>query len=209
MTSSLIRQANKPHPLLNTNLLPYDGEAYLDNQYFSASESSDYFNSLKDEIHWEHKEIRMYGRFVLQPRLIAWYGDPDITLKYSSLNLTSTPWTATLTRIKDAIEEDLGYSFNGVFLNYYRNGHDYMGWHRDNERVHGLQPLIISVSFGAARLFKFRHYQQKDVVKNLKLNSGSLLIMKGDTQDNWTHSLPKSLRVTEPRINLTFRNIYP
>jgi len=82
-----------------------------------------------------------------------------------------------------------------------------MGWHRDNERVHGLQPLIISISFGATRLFKFRHYQQKDIVKKLKLNSGSLLIMQGDTQNNWSHSLPKSLRINEPRINLTFRNI--
>lgn len=193
---------------LQQNLLPFDGEAYLDNQYFSPTDASNYFHCLKDEINWEHKEIRIYGRFVLQPRLIAWYGDPGITLKYSSLNLISNPWTNALTNIKAAIEDDLGYSFNGVFLNYYRNGQDYMGWHRDNERVHGLQPLIISISFGAARLFKFRHYQQKDIVKNLKLNSGSLLIMQGDTQENWTHSLPKSLRISEPRINLTFRNIY-
>ncbi|MDW3094725.1 MAG: alpha-ketoglutarate-dependent dioxygenase AlkB [Gammaproteobacteria bacterium] len=201
-------QVSNTETPLQTNLLPFDGEAYLDNRYFSAAESSHYFNCLKDEIHWEHKEIRIYGRFVLQPRLIAWYGDPGIMLKYSSLNLISTPWTTALTNIKTTIEEDLGYSFNGVFLNYYRNGHDYMGWHRDNERVHGLQPLIISISFGAARLFKFRHYRQKDIVKNLKLNSGSLLIMQGDTQENWTHSLPKSLKVNEPRINLTFRNIY-
>ncbi len=200
-------QARKTDTSFQTNLLPFDGEAYLNNQYFPTSEASDYFRNLKDEISWEHKEIRLYGRFVLQPRLIAWYGDPGITLKYSSLNLSSKPWTQTLTKIKNTIEANLGYSFNGVFLNYYRNGHDYMGWHRDNERVHGLQPLIVSISFGAARLFKFRHYQQKDIVKTLKLNSGSLLIMQGDTQENWSHSLPKSLRTNEPRINLTFRNI--
>tara|TARA_R110002049_G_scaffold13509_3_gene58764 strand:- start:114585 stop:115175 length:591 start_codon:yes stop_codon:yes gene_type:complete len=192
---------------LHENILPVDGEAYLDNEYFSTHLAADYFNSLNNEINWQHKEIRLFGRFILQPRLIAWHGDPNIILKYSSLELTTKPWTNTLREIKINIEARLGYHFNAVFLNYYRNGHDYMGWHRDNERVHGLQPLIISVSLGAKRVFKFRHYHNKQLVKKFELNNGSLLIMKGDTQNNWSHSLPKALKITEPRINLTFRNI--
>lgn len=192
---------------LSTNQLPYDGEVYLDNQYFSENEASHYFDCLQKEIQWEHREIQLFGRSILQPRLIAWHGEPGVTYKYSGLMMTTKAWTPSLNEIKSRIENHLGYTFNAVFLNKYRNGHDYMGWHRDNERVQGLQPLIISVSFGAKRAFKFRHYYQKGIDIKFELNSGSLLIMQGETQEYWSHSLPRALKISEPRINLTFRNI--
>ena len=193
--------------LLRNNILPVDGEAYLDQHYFKAEHANGYFKQLEGEIQWEQKEIRLFGKLITQPRLMAWHGDKDTVYQYSNLKLVSKPWTPALAELKKLIQQDLGETFNAVFLNYYRNGLDYMGWHRDNEKVLGLQPLIVSISFGINRVFKFRHYNHKDLVKKVELNNGSLLLMKGETQNFWSHSLPKALRVTQARINLTFRTI--
>jgi alkylated DNA repair dioxygenase AlkB len=191
----------------NDNLLPFDGEAFLDQHYFKESDADNYFRQLESEIEWEQKEIRLFGKLIPQPRLMAWHGDEGITYQYSNLKLIAKPWTPTLIQLRNIIEENLGHEFNAVFLNYYRNGHDYMGWHRDNEKVLGLQPLIVSVSVGAKRIFKFRHYHNKTLVRKFELENGSLMIMKGDTQNHWSHSLPKALKIKQARINLTFRNI--
>ena len=192
---------------LNDNLLPFDGEAYLDQHYFQEIDADNYFKQLENEIEWEQKKIRLFGKLIPQPRLMAWHGDENITYQYSNLKLIAKPWTPTLIQLKNIIEDDLEHKFNAVFLNYYRNGYDYMGWHRDNEKVLGLQPIIISVSFGAKRAFKFRNYNNKTLVQKFELDNGSLMLMQRDTQNHWSHSLPKALRIKQARINLTFRNI--
>lgn len=189
------------------NLLPYDGEAYLDQHFYRETDANNYFAQLDSEVKWEQKEIKLFGKKIPQPRLMAWHGDKGITYEYSNLKLIAKPWTPTLIQLKNHVEDRLNHKFNAVFLNYYRNGHDYMGWHRDNEKVLGLQPLIVSISLGAKRIFKFRHYTNKENVHKFELENGSLMIMKSDTQNNWSHSLPKSLRIKQARINLTFRNI--
>jgi alkylated DNA repair dioxygenase AlkB len=209
LNTHTLNQRHMPtSPSLKNNILPFDGEAYLDNQYFSSNEAGAYFNQINQDTEWQQKEIRLFGKLIQQPRLMAWHGDKNITYQYSNLRLVTKPWTPVLTTLKNTIERDLGHTFNAVLLNCYRNGHDYMGWHRDNEKVLGLQPLIVSISFGAKRIFKFRHYYNKQLSEKLELDNGSLLIMQGETQNYWSHSLPKSLRITEPRINLTFRNIH-
>lgn len=192
---------------LTNNILPFDGEAYLDQTYLKAKDANSYFKQLNNEIEWDQKEIRLFGKLIPQPRLMAWHGDENITYQYSNLTLSAKPWTPTLNQLKAIIEDNLGYKFNAVLLNYYRNGHDYMGWHRDNEKVLGLQPQIISISLGAKRIFKFRHYNDKTLVRKFELENGSLMLMKGDTQNHWSHSLPKALRIKQSRINITFRNI--
>lgn len=191
----------------NDNLLPFDGEAFLEQHYIKERDADNYFRQLENEIEWEQKEIKLFGKLIPQPRLMAWHGDEGITYQYSHLKLIAKPWTPTLIQLRNIIEKNLGHKFNAVFLNYYRNGHDYMGWHRDNEKVLGLQPLIVSISLGAKRIFKFRHYHNKTLVRKFDLENGSLMIMQGDTQKYWGHSLPKALRIKQARINLTFRNI--
>ena len=81
-----------------------------------------------------------------------------------------------------------------------------MGWHSDDEKTLGKNNTIASLSFGAERKFSFKHKQTKQTV-SLVLEHGSLLIMKDVTQSNWLHSLPKSNKIMQPRINLTFRII--
>ena len=123
------------------------------------------------------------------------------------MRLTPAPWSPTLLTIKTAVEHACDAAFNSVLLNYYRTERDSMGWHSDDEKVLGENPVIASVNLGATRRFHFKHKHFKEQRVALDLTAGSLLIMAGATQHFWLHQLPKSARALGPRINLTFRII--
>lgn len=163
---------------------------------------------LTAEIPWRQESIVLWGRRVLQPRLISWHGDPGARYRYSGLSLEPSPWTPGLAAIRERIESRLGTRFNSVLANLYRDQRDSMGLHSDDEPELGLRPLIASVSFGAERGFVFRPRRPLEAAPvRLRLASGSLLVMGGDTQRCWRHALPKQTRACGPRVNLTFRRI--
>ncbi len=189
------------------NLLPVDGEARLHNHFFPPEESTRIMVSLVNGISWKQEPITIMGRQVMQPRLTAWYGDADKSYTYSGTTMQPLPWTEELLYIRSRIEPLAGVRFTSALLNYYRDGNDSMGWHRDNEKSLGPQPVIGSVSFGAARYFHFKHTKNKDLRVKTVLTDGSFLLMAGDTQEHWYHSVPKTARVTAARINITFRTI--
>jgi alkylated DNA repair dioxygenase AlkB len=187
-----------------------DGDARLIPEFLTHPQSDAYLAELMEFVDWTCHVIRIRGRQVASPRLSAWYGDPDALYSYSGLSLEPRPWLPILLELKARIEALCGAPFNSVLLNLYRDGADSMGWHSDNERELGERPLIASLSLGATRRFRLRHRQRKEVEPvAIDLENGSLLIMQGDTQRYWKHQLPKSKRVAEPRVNLTFRNIVP
>ena len=154
---------------------------------------------------WQQKVVRMYDKEVVTPRLCAWYADEE-TYDYTSLR-RSTPnkWTPELMAIKQKVEQIAGVKFNSVLLNYYRDGNDSVAWHSDNEKALGKYPVIASVSFGQVRSFDIRYKQDHSEKYSIKLESGALMIMKGDLQQNWEHRIAKSLRPMTARVNLTFR----
>lgn len=191
----------------HVNLLPIPGEALFLPEFFTDEESNQYFTELTTGVHWKQEPIKIFGKTVLQPRFTAFYGDDQISYSYSGITMNAMPWTATLLKIRDKIEQKYNAKFNACLLNHYRDGNDSMGWHRDNEKNLGSYPLIASVSFGAHRIFQFRRYVEKMPIISVDLSHGSVLIMKGETQHYWEHRLPKTVKVTEPRINLTFRHI--
>lgn len=144
------------------------------------------------------------------PRRCAWYGDPGARYAYSGLPLEPLPWTQALAGLRKALESHLGAPFNSVLANWYRDGHDRMGWHADDEASLGPEPLIASLSLGAPRRFALRHRTRRDLpTAAITLEHGSLLVMAGPTQRCWKHALPAMARVTDPRINLTFRYVLP
>lgn len=189
------------------NLLSKDGEVYLYQNFFSHLEESHLFTILKQQTLWRQESIRIMGNQVLQPRLTALYGDVDKSYSYSGITMNPEKWTDDLLFIKKKIEVFLGQKFSTVLLNYYRNGTDSMGWHRDNEQSLGRNPVIVSISLGASRPFLLRHYDDRELRIKINLTPGSLLLMKGATQHHWQHSLPKVPKLAEARINLTFRTI--
>lgn len=175
--------------------------------FLAPEQAADLFTRLSQEIHWRHDQVHIFGKTHPLPRLQAWYSDPDVNYVYSGLYLPSQPYPPSLLYIKKQLEGFLQTDFNGVLCNLYRNGEDHMGWHSDDEKSLGPQPLIASLSLGAERDFVLRNRQQTEKI-TLNLQSGSLLIMSGNCQHAWQHALPKRKKIHSPRINLTFRRLF-
>ena len=160
------------------------------------------------EIPWRQEAITLFGRTHAQPRLICWMGDPGYVYRYSGMVHKPQPWHPLVSNLRARVEELADAHFNGVLLNYYRDGNDSMGFHADDEPELGARPVIASLSFGAGRLLKLRHRQDCALpTQKLSLQDGSLLVMRGNSQRDWKHAIPKMRRIMEPRINLTFRQI--
>jgi alkylated DNA repair dioxygenase AlkB len=158
---------------------------------------------------WRAQEIVVWGKRRVQPRLVAWYGDEGCSYTYSKIRMQPLPWTDTLSAIRAEVERTTETEFNSVLLNYYRDQNDSMGFHSDDEPELGPTPVIASVSLGERRTLILKHKTRKDLKRvKLPLESGSLLLMKGDTQRNWKHGVDKESRPCGPRVNLTFRRIY-
>lgn len=188
------------------NLLPFDGDAILTEGMMEESLSYQVFNSLFKNIDWKPDELIMYGKKIVTKREMAWYGDKPFDYHYSNRSKIALPWTKELVDIKKIVEESSGYTYNSCLLNLYHTGEEGLSWHSDDEPELGDQPVIASLSLGVTRKFSLKHKETKETV-NVNLYSGSLLVMKGLCQEKWLHSLAKTKKVTEPRINLTFRTI--
>jgi alkylated DNA repair dioxygenase AlkB len=163
---------------------------------------------LIDDTSWRQESVKVWGRTYSQPRLTAWYGDPESYYTYSGITLIPIPWTDLLLEIKERVETASSSVFNSVLLNYYRDNRDSMGLHSDDERELGPRPIIASVSLGEERTLVLKHKVNKALEPvRLRLASGSLLLMKGETQRYWKHGIDKETRRCGPRVNLTFRRI--
>lgn len=154
---------------------------------------------------WKQRTQKMYDKTVLTPRLTAWYGEENRTYKMSGNDFNVNPWLPELLSLKQKIEQTSGHKFNSVLLNLYRDGNDSVAWHRDKDSELGKRPVIASISLGQVRNFDFRKADDHRNKYSLPLQHGSLLIMKGDLQQNWEHRIAKSTQSMKPRINLTFR----
>lgn len=184
-----------------------DGELYYDRFFFSNIEANKYFNLLKKEIQWRQDNIKIFGKIYPQPRLTALYANNNKSYSYSNIKMQPITFTPTLFDIKSKIEKRLNSQFTSCLLNLYRNGLDSNGWHADNEKELGLNPVIASLSLGAERVFHMKHRNDKKEKLKINLTNGSLLVMRGKTQHHWLHQIPKTRKKVEERINLTFRII--
>lgn len=187
-------------------LLPNAELIYMPN-FFNVAQADAYFNSLKDTIEWQQDDITVFGRTYKQPRLTALYGNNGKPYTYSNITMTPKVFTEDLLHIKNAIETEIQHTFTTVLLNLYRNGNDSNGWHADNEKELGKNPVIASVSFGEVRPFYFKHRHIKEENHKLYLSHGSLLVMKGEMQHYWVHQIAKTKKQIGERINLTFRSL--
>jgi alkylated DNA repair dioxygenase AlkB len=174
---------------------------------FSRAESIHFLQNLIDSVTWEQRIVTMYGKQIITPRLTAWYGDPGKNYAYTGGRFKALPWTEALRTIKGRVEPIAGRSFNSVLLNYYRDANDSVAWHSDNETELGPQPLVGSVSFGQVRRFDVRLKTDHTRKYAINLESGSLLLMKGNLQRDWEHRIAKSTKPMTARLNLTFRII--
>lgn len=172
-------------------------------------ESISFFETLKTSLPLDVKQVTVFGRTLNQPRLTSWHGDPGKSYTYSGLTVDPEPWTPELLLLRDRLDDFLGYRFNSVLANYYRNGQDSIATHSDAEDSLGptdINKVIASISFGEARTFCLRH-KTHGIATQLELQWGSLLVMSGTTQQHYTHEVPKTKTLVGDRLNLTYRVI--
>ena len=191
------------HSDTQINLLPFDGEVH----YFGpvlAETADDYLTDLLASIPWQSDIVTMFGKRIITKRQYAWYGDKRYVYKYSGSSRIAEAMPETLSNIKSAVESVTSARYNACLLNLYHDGSEGMGWHADDEPEIIVNSPIASVSFGADRRFDFKHRKTQEKV-SLVLEHGSVLVMSSATQQHWLHQLPKTKKVSDPRINLTFR----
>lgn len=186
--------------------LPQATLEYIPN-FLNAEESQRLFNNLIKEVTWKEDKIKVFGKWYKQPRLTALYGKNNKSYSYSGIEMKPIQFTNELDKLNQIVELKCNHQFTTILLNRYRSGQDSNGWHADNEKELGLNPIIASLSLGASRYFYFKHKELKEHNYKLRLENGSLLIMKNEMQHYWLHQIAKTKKGIEERINLTFRYI--
>lgn len=200
MENRLFRGEFQKLELEDTILLYFPN--FLDN-----IEADFWFENLNSTISFQSGEIKLFGKTFKKPRLEAFFADGNLSYSYSGQQLNTQRITDELNELKTRVESVSQLDFNAILVNLYRDGQDSNGWHADNEKELGSNPLIASVSLGAERIFEMQHIHSKKRIK-LNLEHGSLLCMLQGSQRFWKHQLPKDKSVHLPRINLTFRKIF-
>jgi alkylated DNA repair dioxygenase AlkB len=191
-----------PRLLVGKSLMIWD-------HYLNQQEADYLFHTIMNYKSFERGTIKLFGKTHRKPRLESFHSIGNLSYSYSKNTLTTNPFTPELLEIKSRIEEVTGAEYNSVLINLYRHGKDSNGWHSDNEKELGMYPVIASLSLGAERRFRVsaREKEAKKLVFPMK--HGDLLLMGAGFQENYSHSVPKDMKVHEPRINLTFRKILP
>jgi alkylated DNA repair dioxygenase AlkB len=186
------------------NLLPHDGVVHYYGKIFTNKEATDFTKILLQNIEWKNDEAIIFGKHIITKRKVAWYAEEGLSYTYSNTTKQGLPFTEALLQLKKIVEEKTKATFNASLLNLYHDGNEGMAWHSDDEKELVKDGFIASLSFGAERKFMLKHKKTKETISIL-LENGSLLCMKDATQTNWLHQLPKSLKIKQPRVNLTFR----
>lgn len=184
-----------------------DADLRFDPHWLDGQAAHSLYEDLRATLAWSRHAVRLFGRELPAPRLSCWIGDPGASYRYSGIVREPHPWPDVLRPIRARLCDELGVDFDSVLANLYRDGADSMGWHADDEPGLGVEPVIASLSLGAARVFRLRH-RQGDSRHAIELTHGSLLVMAGPTQACYQHAMPKTARPVGPRLNLTFRRIH-
>lgn len=190
----------------NCNLLPEGGTVHYFGRVMTLLEADEHLQLLLANIEWKNDQAVIFGRHILTKRKVAWYGDKEFSYTYSNITKQAFVWTKELLNLKKLVEELTSETYNSCLLNLYHSGEEGMAYHSDGEKDLKKNGAIASLTLGAERKFSFKHKTTKEKI-SIVLEHGSLLVMKGETQQNWLHRLPPTKLISTARINLTFRTI--
>ena len=207
MQAELFSVPDQPAIELGEPLSLQPGELMLWPGYLGRGECGVLMERLRQRTEWKQESISLYGQVHALPRLTAWHGEPGAAYRYSGILQQPSPWSVLLQELRARLELRCAWHFNSVLLNLYRNGNDTVAWHADDEPELGPAPVIASVSLGATRRFRLRLKADHARTIALDLEGGSLLLMRGRVQQLCEHSVARTSRTVEERINLTFRRI--
>ena len=189
------------------NVINQDGQAHYFGKIINAEQNDKYFNELLNKIEWANEKLILFGKEITTKRKVAFYADSLIEYTYSHKTKKGLGWTPLLIEIKQLVSSYTGSNYNACLLNLYHDGEEGMGWHSDDEKEIIPNSSIASLSLGAERKFSIKHKATKET-HSILLENGSLLEMLGSFQKHWLHSMPKSKKIMDARINLTFRQMH-
>lgn len=152
----------------------------------------------------EYPVIEIYGRVCHQRRCVGFFSDETGGYNYSNRLAHSKSLTPALRKMMAVVNSIYATSYNGILVNKYNTGNDYISAHSDSEQncdVNG----VVAISYGATRNFRVRDKITKAVVGEFPLVSGSMLQMAGKFQQEFTHEIPIEKRVKGTRLSFTFR----
>jgi alkylated DNA repair dioxygenase AlkB len=176
--------------------------------FLNTKEADLYLEQLTKETPWRNDPITVFGKTYPQPRMTSLHGHTTESYSYSGIVMQPNRMRKPLLNIEQKLQAFTKETFTTVLLNLYRDGQDSNGWHADNEKELGVNPVIASISLGASRYFHLKHNSDKSQRLKLELTHGSLLLMEGATQHFWKHQIAKTAKKVGPRINLTFRKVF-
>lgn len=156
------------------------------------------------EVDWQRERLTLFGRERTAPRLVAWYGERGVSYRYSGAERAAARWPPFIAGLAAEVGDALAWRFNYALVNRYRSGSDTLGWHADNEADLGEDPVIATVSLGAARVLRIRPRRGGTSV-GVALAHGSLLLMWGRSQRDYKHCVPRTRKPVSERVSYTFR----
>ena len=174
--------------------------------FLPADRATAYMDVLLKETDWQDEIVPIYSKEIVAKRKIYHYGDNGMSFCYAGKQRPSNPWTSLMLDLKTEVEATLSQCFNYAVVNLYRDGSDYIGWHSDSEKAIA-GSTVASLSFGASRDFDLRRLANKEEKTRIQLDNGDMLVMARGTQPCWQHCVPTRLKVTEPWINITLRQL--
>ena len=181
-----------------------DGTAFLDKGVFNHKELLEECIKYVEPQLVERPEIIIYGKTCKQQRNVGFFSDESIGYKYSKKIMESKPLSQSMIDLLVVINSMLGTKFNGILINKYLDGNDYIGAHSDDET--GLDGIgVVSISYGSERIFRIRKKNDKTIVCDEPTTHCGILHMGGNFQKLYTHEIPIQKKVKEPRISFSFR----
>jgi len=197
--------------------------------YLSTTEKDEILKNTKN-ISWDTGRVKKGN---IMPRKMKWFTETHINYQFGKSPLTYLDYPDWLTNLQNKITMDysdlIDYPLNSTLINYYENGSNSVSWHTDDETIFPRENhTIFSISTGEKRCFEIRRMKykerslswnkhneeaypidedEKDISYRFQLDDGDLLIMSGNAQLWWYHRIVKNKKLTQERINLTFRHV--
>ena len=181
-----------------------NGTAFLDKGRFVDKELLEQCVSYVEPQLEERPEIIIYGKPCKQARNVGFFSDTSIGYKYSKKLMKSKPLSNCMTELLDIINKMMRAEFNGVLVNKYMDGSDYISAHSDDETSLDTTIGVVSISYGAERIFRIRNKNDKSIVCDEPTTHCGILHMGVNFQKVYTHEIPIQKKIKESRISFTF-----
>jgi len=179
--------------------------------FLSPEEATAVYDEIMEKSSFKRDILNMYGKPVPMPRQVCIFGEEGFGYHFYGNERKAIPWSPLLLQAKQKLEAMVNHTYTFALITYYKDGNEYIGWHSDRKKKHKTGEgawdnltVISSVSLGAVRPFMLKEKENNEVT-SIDLGHGSLLLMKGKTQQLYLHTLPKRPKIEGARINITFR----